>query len=253
MSEINLVDAKINFEGEWLSTEDLSNKIQEKLQTGDMNISDLATVLEELSNSLENSQIIEARIAVTKEQYEKFKELGGDDIQVCLRKAIMAYIKGGVEAIQIPEPEIEPISEPVSEPESEPEPEPEPEPVPETDAEPEPEPEPEPKPEPVPETDAEPEPEPEPEPVPETDAEPEPEPEPKPVPETDAETEPEPEPEPEAKVQKLRTIKCAKCQGFIEIDISDMPTEVSCPICGTRGRLKPPKEKKVRHQDHFMG
>jgi len=207
MSEINLVDAKINFEGEWLSTEDLSNKIQEKLQAGDMNISDLATALEELSIALENSQIIEGRIAVTKEQYEKFKELGGGDDQVCLRKAIMAFIKGGVEAIQISEPEIEPSSEPVSEPESEPEPEPESAP------------------------------------------------EPEPVPETDAETEPEPEPEPgpEAKVQKLRTIKCAKCQGFIEIDISDMPTEVACPICGTRGRLKPPKEKKVRHQDHFMG
>ena len=37
--EINLEDAKINFEGEWLSTEDLSNEIQEKLQAGDMNIS----------------------------------------------------------------------------------------------------------------------------------------------------------------------------------------------------------------------
>ena len=76
MSEINLVDAKINFEGEWLSTEDLSNEIQEKLQAGDMNISDLATALEELSNAQESSQIIEARIAITKEQYEKL-HIGG--------------------------------------------------------------------------------------------------------------------------------------------------------------------------------
>ena len=199
MSEINIVDAKINFEGEWLSTDDLSNEIQKKLQAGDLNISDLATALEELSNALENSQIIEARIAVTKEQYEKFKELGGGDDQVCLRKAVMAFIEGGIEAIQIPESEIETMLED----EVEPEPVPAPEPVTE----------PEPAPEPI----------------------------------------TEPEPEPEAKVQKLRTIKCAKCQGFIEIDISDMPTEVSCPICGTRGRLKPPKESKVRHQDHFIG
>ena len=131
MSEINLVDAKINFEGEWLSTEDLSNEIQEKLQAGDMNISDLATALEELSNAQESSQIIEARIAITKEQYEKFKELGGGDDQVCLRKAVMAFIEGGAEAIQIPEPDIEQISEPVAEHESEQEPEPAPEPVPE--------------------------------------------------------------------------------------------------------------------------
>jgi hypothetical protein len=32
-----------------------------------------------------------------------------------------------------------------------------------------------------------------------------------------------------------------------------MPTEVTCPICGARGRLKHSKKSKVRHQNHFIG
>ncbi|MBW2193359.1 MAG: hypothetical protein JRF27_06180, partial [Deltaproteobacteria bacterium] len=59
MSEINLEDAKINSEGKWLSAEDLTNMIQEKMQSGDMKIANLAATLEELNNALENSHTLE--------------------------------------------------------------------------------------------------------------------------------------------------------------------------------------------------
>jgi hypothetical protein len=93
MSKIDMQNGKINFDGEWLSSEDLTNKIQEKMQTGDMKFSKLAAVLEELNVALENSHKIETKILLLKEDYEKLKALGGDDEPACVKKAVMAYIE----------------------------------------------------------------------------------------------------------------------------------------------------------------
>ncbi|UCD33323.1 MAG: hypothetical protein JSW04_14500 [Desulfobacterales bacterium] len=92
MSEIDLQNAKINFEGEWLSSEDLTNKIQEKMQAGDMKFSSYAKSLEELNIALENSHKIETQILLLKDDYDKLKKLGGEDDAVCVKKAIMAFI-----------------------------------------------------------------------------------------------------------------------------------------------------------------
>jgi len=96
MVEINLDDAKIIVNGEWLSAEDLTNMIQEKMKTGDMKFSSLAAALEELNKTMEDSQTIEIRLVLPKENYKKLKALGGDDDRVCVRKAIMAFIGGGI-------------------------------------------------------------------------------------------------------------------------------------------------------------
>ncbi len=96
MGEINLDDAKIIVNGEWLSAEDLTNMIQEKMKTGDMKFSGLASALEELNKAIENSQAIEVRLVLPKEEYKKLKALGGSDDRECVRKAIMAFIGGGV-------------------------------------------------------------------------------------------------------------------------------------------------------------
>ncbi|MBU0986710.1 MAG: hypothetical protein KKH68_05590 [Proteobacteria bacterium] len=94
MNEINLEAAKINIEGQWLSAEDLTNMIQEKIKSGDMKFSNLAAALEELNNALENSAKLEIRLVLPKADYEKFKAIGGDDDRECVRKAIMAFIGG---------------------------------------------------------------------------------------------------------------------------------------------------------------
>jgi len=96
MGEINLDDAKIIVNGEWLSAEDLTNMIQEKMKTGDMKFSSLASALEELNKTMEDSQTIEIRLVLPKEDYKKLKALGGDDDRVCVRKAIMAFIGRGI-------------------------------------------------------------------------------------------------------------------------------------------------------------
>lgn len=96
MREINLEDAKINLDGQWLAAEDLTKMIQEKMQAGDMKFSTLAAALEELNNALENSAKLDIKLVLTKEEYQRLKSIGGDDDRECVRKAIMAFIGGGV-------------------------------------------------------------------------------------------------------------------------------------------------------------
>jgi hypothetical protein len=95
MSEINLQDGKINLDGEWLSAEDLADMIQEKMQLGDMKISNLAAALEELNKALLDTHTLEIRLALSREEYEKLKALGGGDDLECVRQAITAFIGGG--------------------------------------------------------------------------------------------------------------------------------------------------------------
>jgi len=94
MHEINLDDAKIKINGEWLSTEDLARKIEEKIRAGDMKFSHLATALEELNKAIENSHTIEIKLAISNQDYEKLKALGGEDDREAVRKAALSFIKG---------------------------------------------------------------------------------------------------------------------------------------------------------------
>jgi len=100
MTAINLEEAKINIEGQWLSAEDLTNMIQEKMQAGDMKFSNLAAALEELNNALENSTTLDIKLVLPKEEYEKFKAAGGDDDRESIRKAIQAFIGGSAGGVK---------------------------------------------------------------------------------------------------------------------------------------------------------
>jgi hypothetical protein len=96
MSEIQLEDGTINVDGEWLSIEDLTQRIQEKMQSGDMKLKNLATALEELNSALENSHTIEVKLVITNKDYKKLTAFGGEDDRESVRKAILKYI--GAEA-----------------------------------------------------------------------------------------------------------------------------------------------------------
>jgi hypothetical protein len=100
MTAINLEEAKINIEGQWLSAEDLTNMIQEKMQAGDMKFSNLAAALEELNNALEDSTTLDIKLVLPKEEYEKFEAAGGDDDRESVRKAIMAFIGGSAAGVK---------------------------------------------------------------------------------------------------------------------------------------------------------
>ena len=97
MYDIRLDEGTINYEGDWVSVDDLTQMIQEKMQAGEMKFAKLAGALEELNKALENSVAIETKLVLTKEEYDKLKSLGGEDDRECVRQAIAAFISGGGE------------------------------------------------------------------------------------------------------------------------------------------------------------
>jgi len=92
MSEINLDEGRIKFEDAWYSAEELTDMIQEKMQTGEMKFAGIAAALEELKKAMENSYTLEIKLVIPKDDYLRLKELGGDEDAVAVRKAIMAAI-----------------------------------------------------------------------------------------------------------------------------------------------------------------
>ena len=111
MVEINLEDAKIKYKGEWLSVEDLTGEIKQKMEAGDMKITNLAAALEKLKTTLENAHELEIKILLPREDYEKLKALGGGDDRAGVRKAIMAFIEGGSQAESAPTAASKAVSE----------------------------------------------------------------------------------------------------------------------------------------------
>jgi len=102
LAEINLEEAKIKYKGEWLSVEDLAARIKQKMEAGDMKITNLAAALEKLKTTLENAHKLEIKMLLPREDYEKLIALGGADDRGCVRKAIMAFIEGGAQAESAP-------------------------------------------------------------------------------------------------------------------------------------------------------
>ncbi|MFC1488483.1 hypothetical protein ACFL6B_01405 [Thermodesulfobacteriota bacterium] len=223
MHEINLDDAKIKIGGEWLSTEDLARKIEEKMQAGDMKFSHLATALEALNKAIENSHTIEIKLAISNQDYKKLKALGGEDDQEAVRKATLSFIKGhkppesplSVEATEAA------VEEPVSEP---------PPPAKDTET-------------PVKASADDPSPK-----MKEPEA---------PVEELSVEElsveEPDVEEPDVEEPDKITAVNCFKCKSPIDITTDKRPIDIKCPNCDTTGRLDSNNKMEPRHQDHFLG
>ncbi len=103
MNEISLDDGTINYNGDWLTVDDLTNRIKEKMDAGDMKFADLATILEELKKVIEDSHKLEINIAIYKEDYERLKALSEEEEdRESVRKAIMAYTRRETEGAPAP-------------------------------------------------------------------------------------------------------------------------------------------------------
>ncbi|MEW6673613.1 MAG: hypothetical protein AB1427_18110 [Thermodesulfobacteriota bacterium] len=109
MSEINLDDAKIKYEDEWLTAEDLANKIQEKMQAGELKFANLAAALEELNKAMENTYTLNVKVVITKDQYKKLQAIGGNDDRQAVRRAIMKAIGSGAPNAQQEAKAAEPV------------------------------------------------------------------------------------------------------------------------------------------------
>ena len=243
MNEINLEAAKIKYGQEWLSAADLTQRIQDKMTSGDMKFAHLALALETLNKALEDSRKLQVKIVLTKEQYEKLKALGGGDDRECIRKAVAACVhssepkKAGSIAPPHPNPPAVAAKQTVAE-------------------------------EPVhPNAAVK-------KPLPPKRSIAEEPPSPKASAQAPADVKasgddaavaknsasesvaekmtpapPERKPEEAAKT----VIKCAKCKAPFDIPASGTVSDIHCPKCGARVRMGSDEQIKKRYQDHFLG
>jgi len=92
MSEIRIEDGTINYEGDWLSSDDITQRIQEKMESGDMKFAGLAAALEELKQAMESAYTIAVSITLSRDDYDRLTEKGGGDDQANVMKAIQQFI-----------------------------------------------------------------------------------------------------------------------------------------------------------------
>jgi hypothetical protein len=95
MNIINLEDAKVNYEGQSLSAVSLIGKLQEDLRDAAARIAAIGETLGNLQTALLNCHTVEVKLTLSKEEYEKFKSLGGMDDNDRIRQAVLNVIHPG--------------------------------------------------------------------------------------------------------------------------------------------------------------
>jgi DNA-directed RNA polymerase subunit RPC12/RpoP len=92
MSTINLADAKVSYEGQNLPAINLIGKLQTELQEVACRLAVIASTLGDLQAALLNSTTVEVKLTLSKEDFNRFRSLGGMDDNERIRKAVMALI-----------------------------------------------------------------------------------------------------------------------------------------------------------------
>jgi DNA-directed RNA polymerase subunit RPC12/RpoP len=92
MSTINLEDAKVSYEGQNLPAIHLISKLQTQLQEAACRMAVIASTLGDLQAALLNSTTVEVKLTLSREDYDRFKSLGGMDDGERIRKAVMTLI-----------------------------------------------------------------------------------------------------------------------------------------------------------------
>jgi DNA-directed RNA polymerase subunit RPC12/RpoP len=93
MSIINLADAKVSYEGQTLPAINLISKLQVQLQETASRMAAMAAILGQLQTALLNSHSVEVKLTLSKEDYDRFKALGGVDDSDRIRKALLNLIR----------------------------------------------------------------------------------------------------------------------------------------------------------------
>ncbi len=92
MNIINLEDAKVSYEGQTLPAINLIGKLQTQLREAASRMAAIAETLGDLQTALLNSHTVEVKLTLSKEDYDKFKSLGGMDDNERIRKTLMDVI-----------------------------------------------------------------------------------------------------------------------------------------------------------------
>ena len=92
MNTINLADAKVSYEGQELPAINLISKLQMQLQEAACHLAAIASTLGDLQVALLNSNTVEVKLTLSKDDFGRFKSLDGSDDAERIRKAVMALL-----------------------------------------------------------------------------------------------------------------------------------------------------------------
>lgn len=92
MGAINLEEAKVPYEGQNLPAVELIGILQTQLQEAASRMAGIASTLGDIRAALLNANMIEVKLTLSKEDYDRFKSLGGTDDSERIRKAVMSMI-----------------------------------------------------------------------------------------------------------------------------------------------------------------
>lgn len=92
MGTINPEDAKVPYEGQNLPAIHLISRLQTQLQETASRLAAISSTLGDIQAALLNSNTVEAKLTLSREEYERFKALGGMDDSERIRKAVMSLI-----------------------------------------------------------------------------------------------------------------------------------------------------------------
>lgn len=92
MSTIDLADAKVSYEGQHLPAINLLGKLQMQLQELACRLATISSTLGDLQAALLNSETIEVKLTLSREDIGRLRSLGGVDDSERIRKAVMTLI-----------------------------------------------------------------------------------------------------------------------------------------------------------------
>jgi len=92
MSNIDLANAKVIYEGKELPAIHLISILQTQLNEAACRIAGIAATLSDLQAALLNSNTVEVKLTLSKEDFGRFKSLEGADDGERIRKAVLAVI-----------------------------------------------------------------------------------------------------------------------------------------------------------------
>ena len=92
MSTINLADAKVSYEGQSLPAMNLLSKLQTQLQEAACRLATISSTLGDLQAALLNSETIDVKLTLSREDVGRLPSLGGVDDSERIRKAVMTLI-----------------------------------------------------------------------------------------------------------------------------------------------------------------
>ncbi len=91
--EINIDEESVFFEAEWLTRQELADRIKRKIESQDFSISAAGGALEYLQHALANAQIFQVKLVPSdSERLNRHAERAGTAPGVFLRQALQAYL-----------------------------------------------------------------------------------------------------------------------------------------------------------------